>query len=74
MTNEQKLEIVKKALEKGATIRVYLHDDKTRRNADKTIREVCGCKGKYGHSIETSWIEVKEDSFYVTSFFEEETE
>ena len=72
MTNEQKLEIVKKALEKGATIRVYLYDDKTRQDADKTIQEICGCRGKYGCGKETSWVEVMEEDFYVTAFFEEE--
>ncbi len=72
MTNEQKLEIVKKALEKGATIRVYLYDDKTRQDADKTIQEICGCRGEYGRGKEASWIEVEEGNFYVTSFFDEE--
>lgn len=51
MTNEQKLEIVKKALEKGATIRISLHNDKTRHDAAETIQEVCGCNGKYGCGI-----------------------
>lgn len=73
MTNEQKLEIVKKALEKGATIRISLHNDKTRHDAAETIQEVCGCNGKYGCGEGAHWVEVMEEDFYVTAFFEEET-
>ena len=72
MTNEQKLEIVKKALEKGATIRISLYNDKTRHDAAETIKEVCGCNGEYGCGERAHWVEVMEEDFYVTAFFEEE--
>lgn len=73
MTNEQKLEIVKKAIEKGATIRISFYDPKTQHDAAEVIREVCGCNGEYGCGEGAHWVEVKEEDFYVIAFFEEET-
>ena len=78
MTNKQKLEIIKKALEMGdAYVRISFHDEEEEKNALKTIEELAEMADAkvYSDSFKSrSWFYFSKSGVNVSSFYDDDEE